>query len=472
MTDGWHSWLSRRALAVAVGLKPATARRRAQGLRRAWRPSVSRLAQEGRCELAGPLEGIRVVGFTEIIAGPVAGMLLADLGADVIKVEPPWGDPWRFAQEIAPAESRGFIALNRGKRSITLDLTRTRGREAAHRLVETADVVIVNHRPDVPKRLGIDYETLRTINPHLIYCEAIAFGRKGPDRERPGYDLIVQATTGIIAAEGKNDAGSPGPITSSPFVDFSTGHAMVSSVCAALFYRERTGMGQKIETTLLANALMLQTIPLTRIESIPSKTQAWVEEDLPLLRDAGVAFPDIESLYQERRSVEAYRLYYRTYRTADWVIAVGCLSDPLRKKLLEVLGLHDRRFDADFDAEAPEAAAYYKALIRQFEELFLRRTTAEWLTTLEKAGVPAGPLRFIESMIEDEQARANGMIIPQEHSVVGAVRTAGPVSRFSETQQQPERPSPGLGQHTDEVLAELGYSTDEVDGLRRAGALG
>ena len=281
--------------------------------------------------MTGPLEGIKVVEFTEIIAGPVAGMLLSDLGAEVVKVEPPWGDPWRGHLPVAQGESGAFIALNRGKRSIVVDLTRPGGRKAVHRLVGTADVVIMNHRPDVPTTLGIDYETLARLNPRLIYCEATAYGREGPDSVRPGYDLIVQATTGIAAAEGKMETGSPAPVTSSPYVDFSTGHSIVSGVCAALYYRQRTGKGQKIETSLLANALTLQAGPLTRIDSAPSKTQAWAEEDLPLLREAGVPFGELEGLYQERRVVKAFQLYYRTYQTADWVVAVGCLSDPLRK---------------------------------------------------------------------------------------------------------------------------------------------
>ena len=161
--------------------------------------------------MPGPLEGVRVIEFSEIIAGPGGGMLLADFGADVIKVEPPWGDPWRSTSPgpTGPNESRGFIAVNRGKRSIRVDLTKSGGRSVVHRLVEQADVIVLNHRPDVPAKLGIDYDTLYAINPKIIYCEGTAYGRLGPNRELPGYDVIVQAITGMMTSEGHDVDGLP-----------------------------------------------------------------------------------------------------------------------------------------------------------------------------------------------------------------------------------------------------------------------
>ena len=159
--------------------------------------------------MPGPLEGVRVIEFTEIIAGPVGGMLLADFGADVIKVEPPWGDPWRGSPgPSGPNESRGFIAVNRGKRSIRVDLTKPGGRAVVNKLVEAADVIVLNHRPDVPAKLGIDYETLSQVNPKIIYCEVTAYGRQGPSRDLPGYDVIVQALSGMMTSEGRADPAS------------------------------------------------------------------------------------------------------------------------------------------------------------------------------------------------------------------------------------------------------------------------
>ena len=175
--------------------------------------------------MPGPLEGVRVIEFSEIIAGPVGGMLLADFGADVIKVEPPWGDPWRSTSPgpTGPNESRGFIAVNRGKRSIRVDLTKSGGRSVVHRLVEQADVIVLNHRPDVPAKLGIDYDTLSAINPKIIYCEVTAYGRLGPNRELPGYDVIVQAITGMMTSEGHDVDGLPRAVNVSPVSDMAAG---------------------------------------------------------------------------------------------------------------------------------------------------------------------------------------------------------------------------------------------------------
>ena len=218
--------------------------------------------------MAGPLEGVKVVEFTEIIAGPFAGMLLADMGAEVIKVEPPWGDPWRGTQPFSATESRPFIAYNRGKRSITLDLTSGAAGEILARLIPQMDVAIVNYRPDVAAKLGVDYEALAALNPRLIYCENTAFGRQGPDAYRPGYDLILQAMSGIMTAESKVSNGAPVHVVSSPMVDTAAGICLAWCVCAALYHRERTGQGQKVETTLLGLALALLGMRFVEIEAL------------------------------------------------------------------------------------------------------------------------------------------------------------------------------------------------------------
>ncbi|MCH7594873.1 MAG: CoA transferase [Chloroflexi bacterium] len=227
--------------------------------------------------MAGPLQGIRIIEFSQIIAGPISGVLLSDLGADVIKVEPPWGDPWRAGiSPISESESKGFITVNRGKRSVCLDLTTEEGRSIVHRLISKADVVTVNNRADVLPDLGIDYETLKGVKPDIIYSEITAFGRQGPYAGNPGYDLLMQGLTGVMAAEGILDGyrsgdlrlnqGVPRYLTVMPMIDYATGYSVVQSVCAALFHRERTGRGQKIETSLFANALTIQGLSLTQVE--------------------------------------------------------------------------------------------------------------------------------------------------------------------------------------------------------------
>lgn len=425
--------------------------------------------------MAGPLDGIRVVEFSEIIAGPVSGVLLSDLGADVIKVEPPWGDPWRGSPtRVGPVEakeSRGFIAVNRGKRSIRLDLTKPEGVKVVHRLVSQADVVIMNHRPDVPAKLGIDYDTLSAIKPDLVFCEITAFGRSGPESAKPGYDIIMQARTGLMATNGMIDNGVPRVIRGTPPIDFAAGYAVCQGVLAALFHRERTGRGQKIETSLLSNALYIQTLPLTYVASSPSAQSRMVLEDLPAVREAGLPYPDVNALYQQDDRSPAYRPYYRTFQTKDWVIAVGCLSEPLRKKMSDAMGLADPRFEPGYQQQSDEGLESARQIVLKAEGMFLEQPASYWVELLEAAGVPVTPLKFVEEMVFDEQAIANGMIVEHEHPIAGTVRTAGPIFKMSDSPTAADTSSPMLGEHTSEVLSEIGYSVSEIESLIESGAV-
>ena len=193
--------------------------------------------------MGGALEGVKVIEFSQIIAAPFCGMLLTDMGADVIKVEPPEGEPWRLLTQFIPLESKTFISLNRGKRSLPLDITAAEGQRIVHQLIPETDVVIVNYRPDVPYRYKIDYETLAAINPRLVYCENTAFGRQGPDSYRPGYDIIIQAMSGLMAAENKVVGGVPQYVSSTAVADFATGIMMAWGITAAVLAREKSGRG-------------------------------------------------------------------------------------------------------------------------------------------------------------------------------------------------------------------------------------
>ena len=425
--------------------------------------------------MAGPLQGIRIIEFSQIIAGPISGVLLSDLGADVIKVEPPWGDPWRAGiSPISESESKGFITVNRGKRSVCLDLTTEEGRSIVHRLISKADVVTVNNRADVLPALGIDYETLKGVKPDIIYSEITAFGRQGPYAGNPGYDLLMQGLTGVMAAEGILDGyrsgdlrlnqGVPRYLTVMPMIDYATGYSVVQSVCAALFHRERTGRGQKIETSLFANALTIQGLSLTQVENAPSPSFDFVQNELPLLREAGLTYPEIDAIYRERRPIPfAAFIYYRSYQTADQVITLGCLSEPLRKKAADCLGIEDIRFNDDYDPAAEESIKFAVDLSRRVEAMIREKPAEEWLKIFQAAGVPAAPLLYVEEMLDHEQSRATGMIIEQQHPVGGKVRYAGPLSRWTETQPEATRISPGRGEHTRELLSEAGYSETEID---------
>ena len=420
--------------------------------------------------MAGPLEGIKVLEFTQIIAGPFGGMMLADMGADVIKVEPVEGEPWRVALEFMPGESKTYMSLNRGKRSLPLDLSKPEAVGIVHRMIHDIDVVVINARPDVPNKLGIDYETLSAINPGIIYCDNTAFGRSGPDSYRPGYDLIIQAMSGLMAAEGKIKDGVPQLITSTAVADFATGIAIAWGVCAALFHRERTGRGQKVETTLLGTALGVQTGSFMEIDAFDAERREEFLAVLNAMRESGASYEEMHDQYVQ--IVSPWRggnIYYRTYQARDGALAVACLSDRLRKRVADVLGIDDPRFSPGFDPFDEETIAHSEKLVEQAENLFRERTVQEWLDVFDSVGVPAGPVRYIQELLEDEQIEANGLRVELEHSLAGRVKMVGPIIGMSETPLEATSASPALGEHTDEILLSLGYSKEEISDLKDGG---
>lgn len=419
--------------------------------------------------MAGILDGIRVVEFSEIIAGPWGGMMLADLGADVVKVEPLEGEPWRATAPFAPGEGKSFLSLNRGKRALAVDLRHPDGQGVVHRLAERADVAVVNYRPDTSKNLRIDWETLSGLNPRLVYVDATAFGRRGPLAHRPGYDLIVQAVTGLMTADGKSsDAGLPLP-ASPPVADFGTGYVIAWSACAGLYSRERTGRGIKIEVSLLATALgmlgssFLEMPGLDKPDATEQLRSAWRE---------GLPQPQLEQRYAEARArLAGANVYYRCYETADSKIAVACLSNPLRHRFMKVIGVEDPRLDQPGGLAAPDAAETVVLVMASTEIALRGRTTAEWLEIFDAAGIPAGPVNRIFELVDDPQVLANDLVVELDHPVVGPVRMLGPVIRPVGSEAVPGHVSPRIGQHNDEVLEGLGYTPEEITRLKEAGAV-
>ena len=423
--------------------------------------------------MPGPLHGVKVVDFTEIIAGPMGGRLLADMGAEVIKIEPPWGEPWRFSQNFSPTESRGFMAFNRGKLSLPLNLTKPEAREIIHRLVEQADVSLMNYRPDVATKLGVDYETLSALNPRLIYCDITAFGRQGPDSHRPGYDMILQAMSGLMATETKVADGVPQQIWSSPLIDITTGFSLAWCVCGALYSRERTGRGQKVETSLLASSMALLSSRLSTVEKLDQAGRKRSLEQIAAKRAEGAPYQELlDASPASRRSSHHGNIYYRVFQTKDGLIGVGCLSDPLRRRLVDTLGMTDSRLDTGYHTDTPEAQAIGADLEKKAEVLFREKTADEWLTLLEERGIPAGPVRYVEELFDDPQIRANELLTEVEHQEAGTVTTIGTMAKFSDTPFEVDSASPALGQHSDGILLGLGYSKDEIKSWREAGIVG
>ena len=419
--------------------------------------------------MPGPLEGIRVLDFTEIIAGPMAAMLLADMGADVITVEPPWGEPWRLQSQVVPLEGKTYISLNRGKKSLPLDLTKPEAREIVYKLIKNTDVVIVNYRPDVPYNLGIDYETLSSINPRLVYVENTAYGRRGPHSQRPGYDIIIQALSGLMTGDGKILNGVPQQISATAVADTSTGLAIAWGASAALFARERTGRGQKVEATLLATALAVQTMRFLQVDMVDKEPREQFIEEINALRIAGASYDDMYGRYEALRLRLPGNIYYRTYKTKDGVLATACLSEPLRKKMADALGLYDMRFEVGYDPYSDQAQQFADELLPKAEALLLTKTTENWIQILDSAGVPCGPVLFTEELLEHEQVIANDLVVELEHSKVGNVRMVGPILQMTDTPLEVKSAAPALGENTDEVLGSLGYSLDEIQRFRDDG---
>lgn len=404
--------------------------------------------------MAGPLAGVKVLEFSQIIAGPFCGLLLSDMGADVIKFEPLEGEPWRLFSEFMPKESRSFIVYNRGKRDIAIDLRRPEARPVVEALARDADVVIINYRPGVAQQLGIDYESLRSLNPRLIYCENTAFGTRGPDAEKRGYDIVVQAMSGLMVTDAKVAEGRP--VVSAPaFADYATGTMMAFAIASALYARDRSGEGQKIDATLLGTALLMQE-RLVRIEAIDSDVQAELLRRLRAARAAGASYEEQLAIRLAMRPEYAGNFYYRTYKTADSYIAVGCLGPEPRRRLQEALGLEDPRYAPGWSGDPEETRSVGMALVHRAEAIFAGKTTQEWIDYLTARGIPCGPVRFPEELFDDEQVRENEMLIEMEHALAGTIVQPAPAVRMSATPPAVRLPPPALGEHTDEILRRAG----------------
>jgi crotonobetainyl-CoA:carnitine CoA-transferase CaiB-like acyl-CoA transferase len=429
--------------------------------------------------MPGPLSGVRILDCTEIIAAPYAAALLSDMGAEVIKVEPVAGESWRLQAQFRPLESRSFIALNRGKKGITLNLRDPRGQAIIHELVATADVLIINYRPDTPPKLGIDYETVSKINPRLVYVWNTAFGRKGPHANRPGYDIIIQAYSGIMTSWGGERGGHPVTMATA-IADFTSALTIAWAATAGLYAREHTGRGQLIDTSLLATALTLQPGRYFSIDELDQERVAGLREGVRKARAEAQTYPQLQQLIGELRArgggVAADspgNIYYRTYQCKDGFVAVGNLSAALRLKFQAAMGIDDPRYGGDPDlAPATEKGREIgRKLVEICEARFLERGVEEWLDHLDRCGVPSGPVLFAEELLDDPQVHANGLMVELEHPTVGKIRMVGPPIQMSETPLEAQSASPVLGADTDSILAGLGYDAGHIEELRAAGVI-
>jgi len=414
-----------------------------------------------------------VLEFSQIVAGPVAGMALSDFGADVVKVEPLAGETRRNSGAVVPNEGKYFQSLNRGKRSLTVDLTRPEGQRLIHRLIPRFDVVVSNFRVGVPEKLGIDYATLSRINPGLIYANITGFGDSGPDARRAGSDIVAQAYSGLMDAEGKVDEhGAPAPLASSTVIDRSSGLAAAMGICAALFHRVQTGEGQEIRVSLLQTALELLSHQVMRDPVHDATIRDPLIAQLRERRHAGDRYDELVATRKARGPrFASHRLYYGGYHTAEGAIVLGALTQQNRDAIRGILGMDDDTDSPGFDAADPANRARMDAWRRRIQSRLLERTAEEWVGVFVHAGVPASVVNFAEDMADDPQVEAMEMMTDLVHPVTGPQRVVGPIVRMSLTPTAAVLSAPPLGGHSREVLAESGLSDAEIAELISEGVV-
>ena len=428
--------------------------------------------------MPGPLDGIKVLELTQIIAGPMCGVMLSDLGADVVKIESPQGDALRGVGQFMPNESKVFHVYNRGKRGIVLNLQTEQGRAVVQRLIRGFDVFLINARPGVAERLGVDYEALQAHNQRLIYLQNTAYGPEGPSAGRAGADIIAQAYSGLMAGDEKMDEqGGPMPISATTPADYGAAWTSTVGVCAALFHRERTGRGQQIETSLLGAALTLQNFGIARL---PVSDATFLQPSLDAVQEVRESGGTYQELLEARTGIRsmigaAFSLYYGGYQTADGAIMLGCLTPLNRQQVRQALDLtevDDPTDSESFNPLDPASLEIVEQARGNIAARFRRDTTANWIVKLDATGAPASQVNLPEDMVDDPQVRAIGAIAEIEHPLTGPESLVGPGYRMSDSPPEARGPSPIFDGDTDDILREHGYGDGEIAGLRASGAVG
>jgi crotonobetainyl-CoA:carnitine CoA-transferase CaiB-like acyl-CoA transferase len=407
--------------------------------------------------MAGPLTGIRVLDLSRVLAGPWAGQNLADLGAEVIKIERPgagddsraFGPPWvKDAQGRDTRDSAYFTSANRGKKSVTVNLSQPEGQALVRALAAKSDVLLENYKYGDLQRYGLGYDELKIVNPRLIYCSVTGFGQTGPYKERPGYDFMIQGMGGMMSVTGEPD-GAPGggpQRAGVPIADIITGMYASIAICAALAHRAQSGVGQQLDLALLDSQIALLAYQNTNYFAT-GKPPARI----------GNLHPNI--------------VPYQPFRAADGEVILACGNDNLYRKFCEAAGCPELAADPRFATNGKRVENRVE-LTRLLGEIFRRRTKKEWVELLDAAGVPNGPINDIAQVFAEPQVKARGVKIELEHPVAGKLAMVASPMRFSGTPLEHRTPPPLLGEHTDEILQRvLGKKVDEIARLRADGAI-
>ena len=434
------------------------------------------------------LSGVTVLDFSEYIAGPYCGFLLADMGARVIKIEPPDGAEERRMGSVKRyrGNTRMSLAMNRGKESLSVDLQQPAGREIIYKLVEKADVVVQNFVPGAAEKLGIDYETLSRINKRIVFLSSTAFGEVGPYRKRKGFDIIAHAASGVMSNYADEDGAPRGP-GGIAYIDIGTGMLNALGIVSALYHRNASGEGQKIETSLFSTGVALQAMGMLHIDSLDAQQH---EEEKQILKTAlgeGKKHTQIIDQFAEMRlrrdlpettrpievpdclhrptDRQVYP-YYRVYPTGDGYLSIAALNHKLRDKFCEAIGVVDENTHISTGDVPDEVYFKQKLMMKTIEGRLKQHGNAHWMQVLEAAGVPCGPVHYRSDLYTDPQAQALGLVWELENRDLGPYKASGHPIRFQKTPVLPGKGAPSLGEHTEALLREFGFDAEQVAQLK------
>ena len=396
--------------------------------------------------MPGPIHGVKVLELAQIMAGPTCGLMLADLGAEVIKIEkiPGGDDTRRFLPPDINGEAAAFMMMNRNKRGMALDLKTKEGVEVFKRLVKQADVVVENFRKGTLEKLGVGYEELKKINPKIILCEISGYGRTGPYADKGGFDLIAQGMSGLMSITGESK-GKPPMKVGAPVTDITAGILAATGVLAALVSRATTGVGQRVDTSLY-EAGIVHTYWQSAIASA-----------------TGVAPGPLGSAHPLTAP-------YQAFQTKDKWITVGASNQNTWLKLIDALGAKELQENEKFNSNANRMKNLTE-LTEILKKELVKKTAEEWLKLFDEKGLPCGPINTVTEMFEDPQTIERKMIVDVKNTKAGSFKAIGMPIKFSETKVEDTKESPTFGQHTKQILLDHGFKSEEIDSLMKQGVV-